>query len=411
MFMKFVAFLFVLLMLFAGQVSGGSIPKDSLKVDNRGQLPGFMHNSYFEVNVGSINYPFSGSTLEPGFIFSSVTVRHPAVRLVLLGKDINRYIAVQVTYMRPVWWVNYKYHVSGESASTVYSRSVWMNIAGVVIKPKLPLNKRFTLYSEGGLGIITRHGITHENGSIVVKDMAAATTTFGTGVYYNLSEKWALQVAATYTSYVKRYNQPYTTFIGGGFKYSFLPFSGEKIQNAAKSGKIHPKQWVQVGISTNSFGYATNDLLRKSYLFWGGGCEVKNGLMISYKRNLFHSPKVFALDFGVNAAFWDTNINREKFFSMSVFPVFRFNFLHNRWMDPHFFYTLGGPAFLSRSLLDGINTGKRFTFYDAIGFGAFFGIERQFNAEIKVAHYSNGNIFPENAGVKIPLTFSFGFCF
>ena len=80
-------------------------------------------------------------------------------------------------------------------------------------------------------------------------------------------------------------------------------------------------------------------------------------------------------------------------------------------MDPYFFYTLGGPAFISRSLLDGIDTGKRFTFYDAIGLGAFLGVERRFNAEVKVAHYSNGNIFPENAGVKIPLTFCLGFCF
>ncbi len=409
--MKYFKPLILLLALFGGQVKGENFLKDSLRQDKRGQLPAFMHNSYFEVGVGSINYPFSGKLLEPGFLISSITVRHPAVRLVLLGTDINRYFAAQVTYMRPVWWVNYKYRDIGENAATVYSRSVWMNITGLTVKTKLPLSNRLIIYSEGGLALITRHGIKHDNGTTVVKDLVAATTTFGAGLYYNLSEKWALQVATTYTSPIKKHNQPYTTFIGVGGKYSFRPFSNEKMQKAAKSGRIHPKQWLQIAVSTNLFGYYANDFLRKTYLFWGGGCEVRNGLIISYKRNLFHSPKVFAMDLGVNAAFWNTDKNREKFFAISVFPVFRINFLQNKLMDPYFFYTLGGPAFISKSLLDGIETGKRFTFYDAIGFGAFFGDERQFNTEIKVAHYSNGNIFPENAGVKIPLTFCIGYSF
>ncbi|PKP06397.1 MAG: hypothetical protein CVU10_02180 [Bacteroidetes bacterium HGW-Bacteroidetes-5] len=409
--MKYFISLLLFLASFYSQARCESFPKDSARLDKRGQLPGFMHNSYFEVSVGSINYPFSERLLEPGFQISSITVRHPAVRLVLLGTDINRYIAAQVTYMRPVWWVNYKYRESGEAAATLYSRSVWMNIAGVVIKAKLPISSRVTLYSEGGLAVITRHGITHDNGSVVVKDMVAATTTFGAGAYYNLSDKWALQMAANYTSSIKKHTQPYTTYVGVGGKYSFRPFSEEKMQKAAHSGRIHPKQWVQIGVSTNLFGYNTNDILRKSYLFWGGGSEIRNGFIISYKRNIFHSPKVFAMDFGVNAAYWNTNKNREKFFGISVFPVFRINFLQNKLMDPYFFYTLGGPAFISRSLLDGIDTGKRFTFYDAIGLGAFLGVDRRFNAEVKVAHYSNGNIFPENAGVKIPLTFCLGFCF
>ncbi|MBK6826807.1 MAG: acyloxyacyl hydrolase [Chitinophagaceae bacterium] len=28
---------------------------------------------------------------------------------------------------------------------------------------------------------------------------------------------------------------------------------------------------------------------------------------------------------------------------------------------------------------------------------------------IRIAHYSNGNLFPQNDGVKIPLTFNLGY--
>jgi hypothetical protein len=30
---------------------------------------------------------------------------------------------------------------------------------------------------------------------------------------------------------------------------------------------------------------------------------------------------------------------------------------------------------------------------------------------VKINHYSNGNVFTDNAGVKVPLTFGFGYTF
>ena len=379
--------------------------------DKRAQLPSFMKGSYFEVNYGHIDYPFGADILEPGFIMRDVTVRHPAVRLVLMGKDLNRYLAAQITYMRPVWWVRYNYSGQSDIQSSVKSSSVWMNVAGLTLKPKIPIGERFTLYGEGGLGIITRHGIKEESGDVVVKDIVSATTNFGAGIYYRLNEQWSLQISSSYTSSVKKHNQPYTTFVGGGFKYSFTPFSEEKLLKASQTGRIHPKQWLQISLSSNAAGYGVNDLLRKAYLFWGGGCEVKTGVMFSYKRNLFHSPKVFALDIGANGAIWNSNRDNTKFFALSVYPVFRFNLMHTKLIDPYLFYILGGPAYISQSFLDGVDTGKNFTFYDAIGMGGFFGKDRRFNAELSVAHYSNGNIFPYNGGVKIPLTFTVGYCF
>jgi hypothetical protein len=101
----------------------------------------------------------------------------------------------------------------------------------------------------------------------------------------------------------------------------------------------------------------------------------------------------------------------QNIWAVSLYPVFRFNFLRNKYFDPYFFYILGGPTYLSQSYIDGNDTGRRFTFYDALGTGLFFGQKRQYNAELRIAHYSNGNIFPMNCGVKIPLTFSLGYAF
>ena len=46
-----------------------------------------------------------------------------------------------------------------------------------------------------------------------------------------------------------------------------------------------------------------------------------------------------------------------------------------------------------------------------MGLGLFMGKNRKLNAEVNINHYSNGNLFPDNDGVKIPLTFMVGMTF
>jgi hypothetical protein len=39
----------------------------------------------------------------------------------------------------------------------------------------------------------------------------------------------------------------------------------------------------------------------------------------------------------------------------------------------------------------------------------FFGKSRNLNAELKIGHYSNGNVFPQNGAIKIPLSLNVGY--
>ena len=48
---------------------------------------------------------------------------------------------------------------------------------------------------------------------------------------------------------------------------------------------------------------------------------------------------------------------------------------------------------------------------DYMDIGTFAGPGRNINAEIQIGHYSNGNLFPQNPGVKVPLTFAVGYAF
>ncbi|MFN8288626.1 MAG: acyloxyacyl hydrolase [Chitinophagaceae bacterium] len=373
--------------------------------DTRTQYPPGLKNAYFGVNIGYINYPFSAAQLEPGFSVEAVSVPHTAVRIVLYGCQINKYLSARITYMRPVNWVLYK-NINGDKEQ----HSVWMNIAGLTLQGQLPVGRKFSLSAEAGLGVITRNGF-EKNNVPVVKNANYGTGLFGGGIQYHLNKKWDLQVGMAWSPENKTARQPHTLFIGGGFHYHLTPLPAETVERNAKSGYHFPKEFIFAGYTTNALGYGVNTAVSKGPVpvFWGGDTRVKQGFSLSYQRNIFHARKVFAMDWAVHTGLWKSRKLQENIFTVSLNPVLRFNFFRSRSADLFFEYSVAGPTFITRTRVDDIGLGRRFTFHDFMGIGAFAGAGRKLYAGIRIAHYSNGNLFPENDGVMIPLTFNLGY--
>lgn len=383
--------------------------------NNRAQIPHWMQNSYFEVTPGAIFYPFSAEQLNPGFSLTApVETPHAALRLVLMGADINKYLSARITYMRPVLWVRYSYR--DDENNITGNRSVWTNVAGVTLQGTLPLTKQISVFGEGGLGIITRRGvsdwITHKE---IIPTANYATTYWGAGVQYALSNRWELQALVNYSPAKEKLKQPATTFTGAGFVYHYAAFEDKRVQKSIEKKHIHPEQWLQIGFTSDVAGYAINKFFaNKTFpVFWGGDAKVRSGLNVNYQRNIFYSPGIFAMDWGVNAGFWKTGYvhdgQADRFFTLSVFPVFRINWLHAKAFDSYFYYTIAAPAYISSTRIDNQEVGRHFTFMDNMGLGFFIGQKRNLNAEFKIGHYSNGNLFPANPGVMIPLTLQLGY--
>lgn len=374
---------------------------------NRAQYPRFLSRSYIGVNVGYIDYPFTSAQFEPGFSAESIKVPHLALQVLLLGYHITDKLSAQITYTRPVNWVEYRY-VNGDQ----YIHYVWMNLGGLTAKYRQPLSKKFSAYAEGGLGIITRKGFRF--GQVeVIKDASYAAVVAGTGIQYKINKNWDLRLSMLYSPKKDPLKQPYTVFYSTGFNYNMQALSEERVKTNSGSGFIFPKQLIQAGYSTNHFTYGANNFVSegKIPIFWGGEAEVQSGFSLQYLRNVFHGRKLFSLDLGTGFSSWRSNIKKENFFTLSVFPVFRFTFLRTKPADMYFYYSVAGPTYISRTVIDSVNTGKHFTFQDLMGMGIFAGKKRQVNAEVRIGHYSNGNIFPDNEGVKVPLTFNLGFAF
>jgi hypothetical protein len=372
--------------------------------EKRIQYPWGLKNSYFGINMGYINYPFSSAQLEPGFSVGSVKVPHIAPRIILYGHQFNKYLSAQISYMRPVDWVTYN-NVNGDQTT----HSVWMNVGGLTLAGQVPVHKKISLFAEAGLGIITRKGFDINN-TPVVKSATYATGLFGGALRYHLNRKWDLQLSTTWSPAHAKVKQPQTIFYSAGFNYHLKELSKEKVESNIKSGYHFPKHFLELSYTTNGLGYGVNDLFSKTLpLFWGGAAHLKNGVSFHYQRNIFHARKVFSLDWGAGVGYWKSKKNEDDFFTLSVYPVLRFMAVRSPKADFFFEYTVAGPTYISRTLIDNEKTGKKFTFYDAMGIGVFTGKKKNLVAGLRIAHFSNGNIFPDNNGVKVPLSFNLGY--
>jgi len=373
--------------------------------EKRIQYPPALKNAYFGINIGYINYRFTTAQMEPGFTAGSTHVPNMAVRLVLYGHQFNKYLSARITYMRPVDWVKYK-NVNGDQKSY----SVWMNIAGLTAASTVPVSKKISLSAEAGLGIITRKGFSIGNVP-VVKSAVYGTLLTGGGLQYHLNRKWDLQASIAWSPAHAKVKQPATIFYSAGFNYHLRPLSKERIERNIKSGYFFPRQIFQVGYTTNSLGYGVNDAVSKGPvpIFWGGEAHLKQGISVNYQRNIFHARKVFAFDWGVGGGWWKSRDNNDAFYTVSLYPVLRFMTIRSKPLDLFFEYSVAGPTFISKTVIDQKETGEKFTFQDFMGMGIVAGKKRNLNAGIRIAHFSNGNIYPQNDGVKVPLTFNLGY--
>jgi len=391
--------------LLALAASTASAQNASGAEDTRTQFPALLANSYFSVNVGAIDYPFSEAQLQPGFHTGSIVVPHVAARIALFGHEFTRYLSVQGTYMRPVRYVAYR-DVNGDQST----HHVWMHFGGVTMKVRAPVANRVSVFGEGGLGITSRSGF--ESGTApVVRDTHYAAPLAGGGVEYHLSPAWDLTAGLLYSAGRSRDAQPRTIFTSGGFRYTMRPLSQERVDANREGGAIFPVNVVQVELSTG-YGYGVNRFVsRQVPVFWFGNVNVDRGVAAHYTRNVFHSRRLFALDVGTSVSGWRSQGERNRFYTLSIYPLLRFTFLRTGLADVYAVYSLAGPTYISQELIDGRDTGNHFTFQDFMGAGMFVGRKRNVTLGVKINHYSNGNIFTENAGLKIPITATAGVTF
>ena len=378
---------------------------DPSPADPRAQYPVLLRDSFVSVNVGSIDYNFSAAQLEPGHTVESVTTPHVAVRAMLFGHEFTKHLSAQASYMRPVQYVTYN-----NADGYPFGRRVWMHFGTVTLTYRADVTTHWSVYGEGGLAIVSRHGFLLNNAP-VVRDDHFSSVLVGGGLDYRINNKWDLVAGISGIPGRADRAESRTLYTSGGVRYTMRALSPEQVASNSSGGALFPVNLVSAEYSTG-YGYGVNTFVSKKVpVFWGGNALVDGGVAVHYDHNVFHTRRVFALDVGASVGGWRSRNLADRFYTLSVYPLFRWTFLRTRAADVHAFYSLAGPSYISKILIDGLDTGSHFTFQDFMGLGAFVGHDRRVNVGVKINHYSNGNIFTENAGIKIPITFTLGYTF
>lgn len=374
----------------------------------------FLSRTFFNFNFGGIYYPFSDENLADGYRSTGTKMNAFSARL-LLGYHLSPNLDVQFGTMRPASWFKFKgiQHKGPES-------SVWVNLWSLSLKQKVKIAPKTDVFFEAGLGNLTRVGIYDDtNGKPIYDSAHYMTGVFGAGIQRVLSPKWDLLLSTTYLPKSIKKNQPFTfqTTVGASYNLQKIPETDAQ-KYSADTSYFFPEQIFQLGFGTGEIGFFTNRFFSAQAkvgnfeslgipIFWYGDVKAKSVFSATYQRTAFRTRRYFSLDWGASATYFKSYAG-SPVWAVSVFPNIRFYLFRTRDFDFYTNYSVIGPTYISASTIDGIKTGTSFTYQDFMGFGVFFGSSRQYNFDVKIMHYSNGNIFTENAGVAIPLLFSVG---
>lgn len=399
---KFVLFLLVLISL-----NFFSQEKDKQKT----KFTKFLSKSYYSLNFGGIFYPFSNDNLTDGYATESFSRNWFSGRL-LLGHKLNDNFSIQFGTMRPASWFKY------DNVNNIgYETSVWINAWSLSLKKDFNINKKTSFYAEAGVANLTRFGFSINN-KVIYDDAHYASLIYGLGLQYWLSDKWRLSANGTFLPSSAKHNQPSISQISAGFEYHLQQVDDKIAKEYAENEYFFPNNIFQFSYGTGEIGFGFNQFFGMSLpvgnfesfgipVFWVGEVKAQHAVSVTYQRLIYRSEKIFSLDWGLSATYFQSR-GKTDVFAFSIFPVLRFYLLRNKSFDLYSNYSIIGPAYISQADIDGIKSGPNTTFQDTMGFGLFFGKERKYNFELRIMHYSNGNIFTRNSGVAIPIQFTFG---
>jgi hypothetical protein len=376
------------------------------------QFSPFLSKAYYNFNFGAITHHFSNDNLLEGYSSSAVKSNKFSGRF-LIGYKFREDFAIQYGVMRAAKWFKY-ININDENID----RTVWINMWSLSLKKDFKLYKKLAIYGELGIGNLARKGFTIGDDT-VLPNAHYATALFGAGFKYKLNHEWDLLLNATYLAANKKQDQPYVFQSSVGMLYNLRQIERKKAEAYANDATyFFPKRFIQLGYATSNVGFFTNRLFSSNVningkrvgipIFWHGNSKAANTFSISYQQTAFHTEKLFSLDWGVSLTGFQTMETGTNAYALSVFPVMRFYVLRKKPLDLYLDYSVIGPTYLSEADLDGLETGPKITYQDYMGLGAFVGKNRNLNFEVRIMHYSNGNIFNKNVGVAIPLVFNIG---
>ncbi len=372
--------------------------------ENRTHLPKIIRNAYIGLELGYMGVNNPNILLAPGF-----TVRQIKSNAASYHVNLGYYYARYLDFELNGYWMYPKIRLLNIGNTTQFD-GVPVTALGAFLKPKWPVSQRFTLFGLLGGGFVSHGGVWFRT-SQIIKTQVTPTAFVGGGLTIAMSRAWGIDFSGTYGFGRSSERLPSFINFGMGAHFNFGKLDPSIV---APDNYYFPLNRIAAGYSNyNLMHVYVNRYFTAPYvpIFWRAPIKAKNGFIFSYERNFFHTQKYISLDWGLSGASWTSQVFSNQFYTAAAFLDFDFWFLRTKYCDVYFTYSIAGPAFISRTRLENREMGGNFIFQDALGLGALIGKTKHLNVTVKIGHYSNGSLLPDNPGIDIPLVLSLGYAF
>lgn len=139
-------------------------------------------------------------------------------------------------------------------------------------------------------------------------------------------------------------------------------------------------------------------------LMWTAKLSADRAFHVGYESVFYERHKVFQLLSGVSAGYMETKEQvPDSIYVASVYVLAKLSLIHSRVFDFVLLYSPAGPSMLSKNTFATTAFTNNFVFQNQLGLGVSFGKEKAYECFAKMYHYSNGDTFPVNGGIDIPI--------
>jgi hypothetical protein len=145
-------------------------------------------------------------------------------------------------------------------------------------------------------------------------------------------------------------------------------------------------------------------------LMWNARLKVDRSVIVGYEHPFYAYKRHIELYSGVSCGYMETlQRYQDSLFVVSAYVLARLYVIRSDIFSGYFIYSPAGPSLLSKPKFSTTAFSNNFVFQNQFGIGASFGKNADTEFFLKLYHYSNGDIFPVNGGIDIPIVLGISF--
>lgn len=147
----------------------------------------------------------------------------------------------------------------------------------------------------------------------------------------------------------------------------------------------------------------------KKPLMWSARLKVDTAYFFGLEKDFYSTGKYFSPCYGGSFGQLATRKGiKDQCFVLSSYLGLKFFCPLGLNARLFLFYSPGGPSLLSNNTFVETSFSNRFVFTDQLGVGVKWDRNFGFEMGARLYHFSNGDIFPINGGIDVPIMFYLG---